>query len=268
MIQTSLGFGITGATDGVKVREIAQRAEELGISTLWINDTPGGDALEKLAVAATVTSRLHLASGVISVDRRPADQIVAAVRARKLPLDRLTIGIGSAARPGALRRVADSLEQLHAELEVGTVVGSLGPRMRRLGAERSNGLLFNWLPPGFAAETTSLMRQQASEAGNAPVMAATYIRTAMGKDALPRLKEEAARYGAIPAYAANFERLGITAMDSAVFAETAEGVRQGIAAFDGAVDHAVVRAITATETLDEYLRLLDAIAPLAQRERV
>jgi alkanesulfonate monooxygenase SsuD/methylene tetrahydromethanopterin reductase-like flavin-dependent oxidoreductase (luciferase family) len=264
MNHTSLGFGITGATDVTTVREIAKRAEALGFSTLWINDTPGGNALEKLAAAATVTSHLGLASGVISVDRKPARQIVDEVRARNLPLDRLIIGIGSAASPGALQRVADSLDQLRAELGVSMVVGSLGPKMRKLGAERSGGLLFNWLPPRFAAETTSRMREQASAAGNGPGLAATYIRTALGANALSRLEEEAARYGAIPAYAANFERLGITAMDSAVFAETPEDVRKGITAFDGAVDHAVVRAITATEAIGEYVMLLEAVAPLAQ----
>jgi len=263
MIHTSLGFGITGATDVATVREIARRAEALGFATLWLNDTPGGDSLAGLEAVAEVTTRLGLASWVISVDRKPAPQIIAEVRERNLPLDRLTIGIGSAARPGALQRVSDSLDVLRAELGVMTVVGSLGPKMRKLGAERSNGLLFNWLPPRFAAETTAQMREQASSQGNGAVMAATYIRTALGAESLPRLEEEAARYGASPAYAANFDRLGITAMESAVFAVNPEEVRKGILAFDGTVDHAVVRAITATEALDDYLRLVEVVAPLA-----
>lgn len=263
MKASTLGFGIVGALDLATVRAIALRADELGIDALWVNDTPGGDSLARLEVAASVTTSLRLATGVISVDRKPAGQIVAEVRQRDLPLDRLTIGIGSSVPPSPLKRIEDSLGALRDELDVRIVVGSLGPKMRKLGAERSNGLLFNWLTPDFALDTTDEMREQAKAAGNAPVESATYVRTAFGHDALPRLEEEAARYTAIPSYAANFERLGITAMQTAVRGESAEAIAAGISAFDGTVDHVVVRAITPTDDLDHYLHLLDAIAPLA-----
>lgn len=264
MIGSKPGFGITGSLDLVTVRAIAIRAEELGIHSLWVNDTPGGNSLERIAAAAEVTSRLVLATGVIPVDRKPASRIVDEARDLELPLDRLIIGIGSSAPPSPLARIEESLSMLRESLDVRTVVGSLGPRMRRLGAEKSNGLLFNWLTPRFARQTTATMRMEAEAAGNAPVQAATYIRTALGADARERLEAEAARYSAIPAYAANFERLGITAMESAVYGETADAIVAAVTEFGGAVDIAVVRAITAGDDLDHYLRLLDAIAPIAQ----
>ncbi len=263
MKQSQLGFGITGTLEIESVRAIARRAQEYGLASLWINDTPGGDSLARLEVAAAESSSLILASGVIAVDRKPAAQIVSEVRERDLPTDRLIIGIGSSAKPSPLQRISEALSVLRDELPARTVVGSLGPRMRQLGAEQSNGLLFNWLPPQFAAETSASLREQAAAVGNQPVLAATYIRTALGAAALPRLREEAARYSAIPSYAANFERLGITAMESSVHADDADGIRDGLLAFDGAVDHAIVRAITPNDDLDHYLRLLEAIAPLA-----
>lgn len=263
MKQSSLGFGVVGALDMATVQAIARKAEEIGLASLWFNDTPGGDSLARLEAAAAVTDRLQLASGVISVDRKPAARIVEEVKGRGLPQERLVIGIGSAAGPSPLRRVEESLGVLAEDLSARTVVGSLGPRMRRLGAEKSNGLLFNWLPPRFAAETTREMREQARIAGNTPVMSATYIRTALGTSARSRLVEEAERYAAIPAYAANFQRLGIDAMDSVVYAEDPAALRKSLLAYDGTVDHAIVRAITASDDLEHYLALLEAIAPIA-----
>jgi len=263
MKNSKLGFGIVGALDLDTVRAIASRAEELGIDSLWVNDTLGGDSLARLEAAAVVTSSLRLATGVISVERKPAGKIIEDVERRNLPLERLTTGIGSSAPPSPLGRVEENLALLRESLGVPVVVGALGPKMRRLGAERSNGLLFNWLTPKFALETSKEMRAQAAAAGNVAVKSATYVRTALGRDALPRLEEEAARYSSVPSYAANFRRLGITAMETAVHGDTSEEIVQAIDSFDGTVDHVIVRAITPTDDLEHYLRLLEAIAPLA-----
>jgi len=263
MKNSKLGFGIVGALDLDTVTAIASRAEELGIDSLWVNDTPGGDSLARIEAAAAVTSSLRLATGVISVDRKPAGKIIEDVERRNLPLDRLTIGIGSSAPPSPLGRMEENLALLRTSLGLPVVVGSLGPKMRRLGADRSSGLLFNWLTPQFALETSDEMRTQAAAVGNAPVESATYVRTALGRDALPRLEEEAARYSSIPSYAANFRRLGMTAMATAVKGDTPEEVVKATDLFDGTVNHVIVRAITPTDDLEHYLRLLEAIAPLA-----
>ncbi|MBA2776106.1 MAG: LLM class flavin-dependent oxidoreductase, partial [Chloroflexia bacterium] len=76
MKTSKFGFGITGALDLDVVRAIAARAEDIGIDSLWSNDTPGGDSLARLEVAAEVTSRLILATGVIPVDRKSASAIL------------------------------------------------------------------------------------------------------------------------------------------------------------------------------------------------
>lgn len=263
MKTSKLGFGVVGSLSISTVREIAKRAEEIGLYSLWFNETPEGDAIERMRVATSVTERLVVGSGVINVDRTAASAIARSVRERGLDESRIVIGIGASAKPSPLQTVRTAIAELREELSCPIVVGSLGPRMRQLGAEAGNGLLFNWLTPEHAAETTRTMRDQASAAGNTSVESATYIRTAMGEDALKALESEAAKYSAIPSYAANFERLGITAMESAVYGSSPEEVAEGVAAFDGTVDHAIVRAITATDDVSDYLRLLDAIAPLA-----
>jgi alkanesulfonate monooxygenase SsuD/methylene tetrahydromethanopterin reductase-like flavin-dependent oxidoreductase (luciferase family) len=88
-----LSVGIPGSTDAAIIRHLAPLVERAGYRTLWINDAAGGDALTALAVAAEVTTTLRLASGVIPLDR--LDSAAIARRARDLPVDRLTLGVGS-----------------------------------------------------------------------------------------------------------------------------------------------------------------------------
>ena len=67
------------------------------------------------------------------------------------------------------------------------------------------------------------------------------------------LEREAERYETVPTYAANFERLGIRAID-ATMTDAA-----GLAAFD-VVDEIVLRAITPTNSLDELERFVEEAA--------
>ena len=83
------------------------RAEAAGFARLWVNDTPGGDALAGLAAAAERTSSIGLATGVVPIDRVPARGL--AERATQIAgvSGRLTVGIGSGRlREGAPRRSA------------------------------------------------------------------------------------------------------------------------------------------------------------------
>lgn len=245
-----LSIGIPGSTDAAIVRRIAPLVEGAGYATLWVNDTPGGDALTTLAVAAEVTSTLRLATGVIPLDRLSAGQI--AERARDLPAERLTLGVGS----GGARHGLDLIERSVAELRdagIPLVIGALGPRTRALAARIADGVLLNWLDPGSAAAAMADLRR---DAGGRAVRGVLYARTIAEPAARPALESEAGRYAGYPAYAANFARLGIDPMATTIdLGETA-----ATDAF-AAVDELVLRAVTPTGTADELLRLLDAGAP-------
>jgi len=259
---SKLGFGVAGALSIPTVEAIAARADVLGMATLWFNETLDGDALSRVATAQAVSKQLVIGVGVINLDAKNPALIAKNLASRGVDTSRLILGIGASRKPSPLATVSGGLRALRSLLPCPVVVGSLGPRMRQLGAEQGDGLLFNWLPPEFAGETTEVLRKQAAAAGNAAPIAATYVRTALGSAALPVLQQEAAKYSAIPSYAANFSRLGITAMDGAVWGQTPEEVRTGLKKFDGTVDHVVVRAITAKEEVEHYLELLEAVAPL------
>jgi len=249
----SIGVAATLGPDAIA--EVARAAEEAGFHALWVNDTPGGDALAGLAAAARATERLGLATGVLPVDRRPADAISREVRELALPEDRLVLGIGAGAvRRGALALVRDAARVLRAETAARLVVGALGPRMRELAASDADGPLLSWLPPAIAAG-------QAAEARARGARVALYVRTALDADGAARRDREADRYGGYPAYAANFARLGISPRDTVLPLPGDDTIAPGLAAYRAAVDEVVLRAIPAVDDPAAYVAFVRGAAP-------
>ena len=75
------------------------------------------------------------------------------------------------------------------------------------------------------------------------------------------MQNEAATYESYPAYAAHFKRMGVGAMDTTIAALNADDIQVGLAAWEGLVDAVIVRAITAHDSSDEILHLLEAARP-------
>ncbi|WP_344292342.1 LLM class flavin-dependent oxidoreductase [Agromyces neolithicus] len=257
-VNTAVSIGLVGTTPLEVVRALAPRVERLGFTTLWINDIPGGDSLAGLRAAAEVTSTLGLASGVIPLDRRPADSLDLA----NLPTERLTLGIGSgkvAVRP--VEFVRTGLATLRELTDAPIVVGALGPRMRRLAAEEADGVLLNWLTPGAGSLTAGELRRDAGgRADPNRVRATLYVRTITDESARPALDRESTRYESVPAYAANFERLGFGAREATITdaARLAEYV-------DADLDEIVLRAMTPSNSLAELAAFVETAA--AWRDR-
>ncbi|WP_426320494.1 LLM class flavin-dependent oxidoreductase [Microbacterium sp. E-13] len=247
----ALSLGIAAAAGPALAARVATAAEAAGFHALWVNDTPGHDALRLLEAAAGATERLGLSTGVLPVDRRSPDEILAA--AAGLPPERLTLGIGSGQlRAGAVQAVTDAATALREHTRARVVVGALGPKMRRAGATASDGVLLSWLTPGLAAAQARQAHELVPE-----THAALYVRTATDGAAVPALDEEAQRYAGYPAYAANFARLGVAAGDTVI---RPDGLGERIAAYRGAADEVVLRAITPSGSLDEHLRFIDSVA--------
>lgn len=255
MTRGAVSLGVAGSLGPDAIARIAPAVEKAGFRSLWINDTPDGDALAGLAAAAAVTDRLALATGVVPVDRRPASEIAAEVAALDLPRDRLTIGIGSGvAREGALRRVREAAAVLRDAGIPRVMVGALGPRMRRLGAERADGVLLNWVPPTEARAQAAALRALAPE-----THVAVYVRTAVVSAARERLDAETARYASFPAYAANFERMGVAAAETTIRDVTELG--DALDAYTAATDEVVLRAIVPDDTVEAYIDFAWRTAP-------
>ena len=253
-----VSIGLAGTLGPKAIAAIAPAIEDAGFHALWVNDTPDGDSLEALAAAARVTDRLKLATGVIPIDRRPPDEIARAVARLGLPESRLFLGIGSGRLADPVQPVRDALATLRESTAARIVVGALGPRMRRLAATESDGLLLNWLTPDAAIHQTDELRLVAPEA-----WVALYVRTAVEAAARGRLEDEASRYGAIPTYAANFARIGATARDT-VLPQPGDGddAAPGLRAYRGTADEVVLRAITAGDEVADYLAFVKRAATL------
>jgi alkanesulfonate monooxygenase SsuD/methylene tetrahydromethanopterin reductase-like flavin-dependent oxidoreductase (luciferase family) len=255
------GFGIAGALDHAIVAELAREAERAGYSTLWANDTPQGDGLAALHVAAAVTSTIGLGVGVIPIDRKPAVTIASQSTALGLPEDRLIIGIGSGAlKSGALEAVRNQALALRARTTAKVVIGALGPRMCEIAGEAADGALLNWLVPEYLPVLAQLVRDAAARNDRPEPWIGAYVRVAVAGPAEGRLRAEAERYAGYPAYAAHFARMNVDAIDTCVLG-TPENFQQGLRAFETGIDEVVVRAIAAEETLDAYLEVLRAGAP-------
>jgi alkanesulfonate monooxygenase SsuD/methylene tetrahydromethanopterin reductase-like flavin-dependent oxidoreductase (luciferase family) len=248
-VSTAVSIGLVSTTPPEVVRALAPRVERLGFTTLWINDIPGGDSLAGLRAAGEVTSALGLASGVIPLDRRPVDSLDLA----GLPAHRLTLGIGSGRvtdHPVAFVRAG--LAALRDVTDAPVVVGALGPRMRRLAAEEADGVLLNWLTPEAGSVTAGELRR---DARTRPVRATLYVRTIVDEAARSALDHESARYESVPAYAANFERLGFGAADATIdhSARLGEYV-------DADLDEIVLRAMTPSNSLAELEAFVESTA--------
>lgn len=253
------GFGLAAATPEEITRTAAAAAEEHGYQTFWVNDTPGADGLERLAAAASVTRHIQLGVGVIPLDRRPAETIVARARELALPLDRLVLGVGSGAAQGGLARVRAGLGVLRAELSAPVVIAALGPRMCQLAGEAADGVLLNWLTVDYARQSAAWVVEAAQIAGQPLPRLLGYVRVALPEGA-ERLETEAARYDAIPHYHAHFERMGVAPAATGIAAE-APTIQETLAGFETALDEVTARAVTPNDTLDEILAVLRAAAP-------
>lgn len=256
----SLSIGVAGALGPDLIGRLAPVVERAGFTTLWVNDTPGGDAIAALAAAARTTSTLRLATGVVALDRRPAAAIIEELADSGIPDERLVFGIGSgAARHGQLELVRHGIHRLRsARCAAQVFVGALGPRMRALGARDAHGVLLNWLPPQVAAA-----QREDARAVSADARVAVYVRTALDDAAVPRMRDEAERYAGYPAYAANFSRLGIGVFDTTLPGEGAEDVSARLGAYRAAADEVVLRAVVASDDLRSYEEFVVRAAALA-----
>lgn len=245
----AVSIGIIGTTPPEVVRALAPRIERLGFTTLWINDVPGGDSLAGLRVAAEATSTLGIATGVIPLDRRPADSLDLG----GLPVDRLALGIGSGrVTPRPVAFVREGLATLRGVTDAPIIVGALGPRMRRLAAEEGDGVLLNWLTPAAAGDIVGELRRDSDQRS---VRSTLYVRTIADEAARPALDHEITRYESVPAYVANFERLGFHPADAVITDATR------LAAYlDTQLDEIVLRAITPSNSLAELERFVEETA--------
>lgn len=118
--------------DATVVAEEARQAQDLGYATLWRS----GD-LAMIAAAVRATTTIPVATGIISVSRVPAADVIA-VHADLEP-GRFIVGVGGAHGPRPLATIGDYLDELDAAGIRAGVLAALGPNMLTLARERAGG---------------------------------------------------------------------------------------------------------------------------------
>lgn len=131
--------------DAAVVADEARQAEYLGYATLWRS----GD-LPMIAAAVRATTTIPVATGIISVSRVPAADVIALHD--DLEPGRFVVGIGGAHGPRPLQTIGDYLDQLDAAGIRAGVLAALGPNMLTLARERAGGAYPYLVTPEYVAQ--------------------------------------------------------------------------------------------------------------------
>jgi alkanesulfonate monooxygenase SsuD/methylene tetrahydromethanopterin reductase-like flavin-dependent oxidoreductase (luciferase family) len=253
---------------------IVRAAETSGYGAVFLPEITGRDALVTLGALAGETRDLRLGAGVVPMRSRTELLLaMAAATVHERSGGRLILGIGTGeADAGALERLRETVRSLRALLRGEPVerrgrvvrlsldpggpvplwVAALGPKAMRLAGEVADGVLLNWCPPERVRLARERVAEGAASAGRDPdeVAVAVYVRAWAGEDeevAMPALREAAGQYASYPAYARQFEEVGLGAEASAAAAAHRAGRPED-------VPEALVRAVCAIGE-DARLRL-------------
>lgn len=215
---------------------LARDGETQGYSGVFLPEIAGRDAFAALTALAGETSTLRLGTGIVPMNARTSQvTAMAAATAHERSGGRLILGLGTGpAVAGALDRLRELVLVLRALFRGEAVVldgrevrlslslesppqiwiSALGPKAVALAGEVADGVLLNWCPPERVERVRAQLATGATRAGRDPagVTVAAYIRASLGADsaaAMAALQGAAGEYASYPAYARQFDQVGL-----------------------------------------------------------
>lgn len=237
-------WGLTVPFTGVPLSdhaELYRRAEALGYDDLWSSETPNGtDGFTPLALAAPVTERLRLVTGIVNpYTRGPGVLAQSAAALQEASRGRFVLGLGASSdmvverfnglsfeRP--LSKVREAVQALRPVLSVPAERGFGGLRLERpvsapvpivlaalrgkmlaLAAEVADGAFTNFLPISGLPEVVEALREGEQAAGRDPgstELACRFFLVPEGGMAFA--KQMFSAYGSVPVYTNFFRWLG------------------------------------------------------------
>jgi alkanesulfonate monooxygenase SsuD/methylene tetrahydromethanopterin reductase-like flavin-dependent oxidoreductase (luciferase family) len=251
---------VTSGLDAQVAVAFAARCADLGYDSLWANDDPTAPGLDELAHLAAGAPELDLGVGVLPLDRYPPAKIVAEVDRLGLDPAKLWVGIGSGRLRPALQPVRDAVAELRELLPSPSriMVGTMRPRLSRLGGEVGDGVLLNWMLPAQAQRARRWVQGGAAAAGRAAPSAGLYIRVAVGPGAEQRLQHEEGRYRGFDAE--HFAAMNVPLGSVGVAGSDRTEVVEQLASYRPAVDLPIVRVL-AERDLASLCAVAEAAAP-------
>lgn len=238
MRQGAMGFALRDPLPWSDFSAIVRAAETAGYHALFLPEIAGRDALVSLGALAGETRDLLLGTGVLPMrSRTPMLTAMGAATVHERSGGRLLLGLGTGAvRRGALEELRELVGTLRSLFRGETAerdgrpmrlalapsgkvpiwISALGPKAMRLAGEVADGVLLNWCPPEGVAFARERIAEGAEAAGRGPeeVGVAVYVRSWVGEDdeaAMTVLSASAGDYASYPAYARQFEQLGLGA---------------------------------------------------------
>ncbi len=258
MTNPPLEFGLTAA-ERPWLGELGPALASLGYAAVWANDNPRRSGLATLAAITADTPSLGMGLGVAPLSDKTPRSIAAEVRALGLPLERLTLGVGSGSST-SLGLVREGVTALRAALPGARIaISALGPRMCALGGEIADVVLLNWAAPARIAWARERIATGAAAAGREPPVVASYVRVAVGPRAQERLAAERAHYAGDTS--SPYARLFTAQPDvptPGVAAEDPAAIPALLAPHRAALDRCVVRALPAADDAQGWLAVARA----------
>jgi probable F420-dependent oxidoreductase len=232
---TDVRWGLTLPFAGIPLREhldLFRRAEAAGYDDLWTGETAGPDGFTPLAMAAAVTERIRLATGIVNpYTRGPALLAQQTAALQDASGGRFVLGIGSSSNViverwnqvpfvKPLSKVREAIETLRGVLAgergpggfrletvpstpVPIVVAALRGKMLALAAELGDGGFTNFLPLSGLPQV-----REAFGAPDKELACRFFCIPQPEEQALPLAKHMFAAYGTVPVYAEFFRWLG------------------------------------------------------------
>jgi len=179
--------------------------EELGYSTIWITGGPLED-LGQVVDVVRATRKVRVASGILSVDRFGPEAVASLYADMEATHPgRFVVGLGGAHGPKPLHTLNTYLDRLDSVPPTARVMAALGPRMLELARHRAAGALAVLVTPEYTAAARSRLGDDTTLA----------IEQLVVVDTDPERSRAIARgpvdfLGRVPAYRANFHRMGFT----------------------------------------------------------
>lgn len=269
------------------VTAIAREGEGLGYVAVFLPETGARDTLATLMGIAGETEELLLGTGVIPMPARRARlAAMAAATVQERSGGRLIVGVGTGpSAPGALERLRGYVEEIRGLIggsapgaglrlplpaPVPIWIAALGPKAVRLAGEIADGVILNWCTPDRVAEARDAIRAAAADAGRDPdaVTISVYVRGAFSDRADEALLAAAGEYASYPAYARQFEAMGVEPSAEAVVEAVClrgdpDAARTRLDAYRraGADLPVVYPVLAAGEGSDASLTVLRALSP-------
>jgi probable F420-dependent oxidoreductase len=250
--------------------ELAVELEGMGYSTIWLTGGPL-EGLDQIAEVVRATKRARVASGIISVDRFPADDVAALyAELEGAHPGRFVVGLGGAHGTKPMATLTSYLYRLDAQTPAvppaRRLMAALGPRMVDLARERAAGAFPVLITPEYTAQIRSRLGDDATLAVEQLVV----VEPDPGR-ARSIARGPLGFLGRVPAYQASFRRQGFAEDEIAQLGDglldalVARGDADAVAAhvshqLDAGADHVAVSLTTAPDqpaaaALDQWRQL-------------